>query len=193
MATTIAPPPDRTIPPSSFGDDIWFDMNNGNDDVQRILNFGWGLPQKLFDLFNDESFKTVLNKEGQKFGVTSELFFKSFDHARIVLFIDLGRVQGSLNIEGNRQKLHEQLDKVGLTGPSLQVKAGTLNMLANKIKKTFGKVINIAKRPVVKIVRKLLTCLNHLLESLKYVIPGFEAIKEIKEVGENYLAVADEG
>jgi hypothetical protein len=183
--------PATTPPPS--GDILWFDMNYGNDDVDKVLNFGWGLPQKLFDLFNDESFKSVLNREGEKFGVNSELFFKSLDQARLILFIDLGKVQGSLSVEGNRQKLAEQLEKVGCAGDALKLKAGTLNMLASKITKAAGNIINIAKRPLVKVVRKFLMCLNHLLGSLKYVIPGFEAIKEIKEVGENYLAVAEEG
>jgi len=185
MATAI------TLPP--LDNNQWFDMNYGNDDVDRIIYFGWGLPQKLFDLFNEESFKSILNREGKNFGVNSELFFKSLDHARIILFIDLGRVQSSLNTEDNRQKIAKRLEKVGLTGDSLKLKAGTLNMLGSKITKSFSNVIDFAKRPIVKIVRKFLTCLNHLLGSLKYVIPGFEAIKEVKEVGENYLAVADEG
>ena len=193
MATTVQNPPIVGDPPPPLGNSLWFDMNYGNDDVDRVMNFAWTLPQKLFDLFNNEGFRSLMDKEGAEFGVTSDLFFKSLEHAKVILFSDLDRIQSSFRNEINRNNFYNELDRIGFTGTSLQVKAGTLNMLGSKVTSPFGRIIDIAKKPLVKVVRKVLTCLNHLLGSLKYVIPGIEAIKEVKEVGENYLAVADEG
>ena len=53
-------------------------------------------------------------------------------------------------------------------------------------------IIDFALNPIVKVIRKLLSFLNKLFESLKIVIPGIDAIKEIKDVGEEYLSIADE-
>ena len=53
-------------------------------------------------------------------------------------------------------------------------------------------IIDFALNPIVKVIRKLLSFLNKLFESLKIVIPGIDAIKEIKDVGEEYLFIADE-
>ena len=101
-----------------------------------------------------------------------------------------------LNEKSNSNKAINQLQQIGFTGNSLQLKAKLLNKLwKDVIEEDYsisGKMIDFAQKKIVKLVRKFLHFLNSVLNSLKLFLPPLDAIKEVKEVMENYLKIADE-
>lgn len=77
------------------------------------------------------------------------------------------------------------------------MKAEHLNFLwkrvLRKVDNTTGAIIDFANNQLVKLLRRFFEYLNSILGSLKELIPGAEAIKEIKEIIESFLGIADEG
>ncbi len=168
---------------------LLFDLEYG---PATVINFAEKIPFHLRYIFDHASFRNIINEEEEVSKINSALFFKAFDQAEKNLFENLDILRQILPSE-----FQERLENIGFTGPSLQLKARRMNSLWNEVVSVVNSigqgVIDFAKAPIVKVIRKTLTYLNNILGSLKNAIPGLEAIKEIKEVGESYLGIADEG
>ena len=70
-----------------------------------------------------------------------------------------------------------KLKEAGLSGKQLQLKLGILNRAWEKFKDT----------GTAKVLRKLLSWINKILESLGAVLPGGEAVKELKDAIEELM------
>jgi hypothetical protein len=71
-----------------------------------------------------------------------------------------------------------------------------LNFLWTRVLRGVGNasdaIIDFANDKLVKLLRRFFEYLNSILGSLKELIPGAEAIKELKEIIESFLGIADE-
>lgn len=179
----------------------WFELNPNKNDLDNVLNFIEQVPSNLDYLFEQSSFRELLDKDFDKYGISSELFFSAFKEAKEEIYKELEFFRGNGFLKQFRfGKFNYNpnliLEEIGFTGNSLILKANVLNKLWDGVikvaEKAGGGVISFAINPIVKALRKFLTYLNSLLGSLKELIPGIDAIKEIKEVVESYLSIADE-
>jgi len=182
----------------------WFDKSKESDSVEFVLDFANRLPINLEQIFKNDRFIFFLNKIGKDYEVSADLFFSALTEATEILSRNLNEIR--LTNEGsevNRNNFRTGLANIGFTGDSLRLKIGTLNLLWKKVERTkrrqefpfsiIDRIIFFSKRPLVRVMRKLFGCLNDILGSLKGVIPGLEAIKEWKDISENYLSIAEEG
>ena len=83
----------------------------------------------------------------------------------------------SLKDEVNSDDNATKLEEAGLSGKQLQLKLGILNRVWEKFKDT----------GTAKVLRKLLGWINKILASLGAVLPGGEAVKELKEAIEELM------
>jgi hypothetical protein len=179
---------------------------DGGDPIEIVLNFCDHVPTMLEFIFLNPGFGELVDASFEETNVSYTLFSNSLAEAGEVLSINVEEIRARLRGDGPqnentdpnayRQQFLGQLQRIGFTGNSLELKANLLNRRLRQLFQTMQKlgkdIVDFAIKPLVKLIRALLKFLNKLFESLKIVIPGLDAIKEIKDVGEEYLDVADE-
>lgn len=177
--------------------DSWFDIDNQKTDLENVFKFLYDVPYKIDILlrdYNSNFFEQLQIAETQK--INKDIFLSALYEASRQLFNNLDFEREKLNSEENLQILTLRLNSVGFTNNSLVLKAETLNFNWRRVKRSVGEgvnnIIDFAKKPTVKLLRRFFSFLNSILGSLTSVFPGAEAIKEIKEVIESYLGLAEE-
>ena len=180
--------------------ELWFEQKE--NDNETVLHFLKTLSFKISELFNEEhsNYFITLNVPYTDSDLISELLFRdAFEEATLQLQEGLKKYKEKhIFIVRSPQyvSLNKRLEKIGFTKKSLELKIRTLNFhwkrLVEKVNSTTEKIIDFSVNPIVKLVRKLLSYLNSILGSLAKAIPSVEAIKEMKEVLESYLGVAEE-
>lgn len=190
MANGTGTPPPDYIP-------MGFEMDeNSSDPATIVLNFCKAVPDILQYFFDNESFRKLVDSQFVSTQIDFSLFMDSFKDSKRTLLNDVSSIEDRVYEQERREYFRQQLEKIGFTGSSLELKARLFNSYLKSaldtIKNIAQGIIDFALNPIVKVIRKLLSFLNKLFESLKIVIPGIDAIKEIKDVGEEYLSIADE-
>jgi hypothetical protein len=175
----------------------WFDLElNYVYDRDRVTSFLAELPNK-FETFiredNSNFFDTLRRVESP---ISRSTFTSALKSAADTLFQNLSRLQRRFDSSTFRNRFDRGLADIGFTGVSLLMKAEHLNFLWKRVLRmvdnTTGAIIDFANNQLVKLLRRFFQYLNSILGSLKELIPGAEAIKEIKEVIESFLGIADE-
>jgi len=179
---------------ADLNDLMWFNLSGGMSDTQIVLDFLREVPDNLRTIFDDESFRLLLDKDYNQYGIDSSAFFDALKEAEIVMHQSLDRTHGLLEKDPNYEPTFvNQLNQVGYTGASLQLKANVLNKLWTDVKNGLNAigeaVINFADFRIKPAVKRFLTFLNSCLGSLSHVIAGADAIKEIKEIGESLIDI----
>lgn len=170
----------------------WFDLSQGSGELETVLDFMERVPDNLKFLFNRPSFRDLLDEDAE-YGISSDLFFSALSEAKAQLDVELEVFKDNLYDENFRSSANLILVQIGFTNDSLKLKANVLKRLWADVTNVdpYGGIISFASSPIVKLTRKFLTYLNSLLGSLTKLVPGVDGIKEIKEIGESYLAIAD--
>ena len=177
--------------------DTWFDIREELSDADNGIQFLYGLPEKIRIL----TFETNSNFFGQlrisdSENITIESFLEALREAERILFQNLEEIQSRLANYAYRNRFSLRLLQAGLTGRSLTLKAAVLNAHWQRVKRRVGNaagaIINFANLTIVKPLRRFFEFLNSILGSFAGVIPGSEAIKEIKDILESYLGIADD-
>lgn len=181
----------------------WFPINEEQSDMQNVLNFIQQVPSNLRQVFvkkNSNFLKHYLLAD-KSAGISPLMFTLSFKEAEIVLrkgvisfkrdyYIDLLLKTNTQDTKGE-----PLLMNIGFAKKSLRLKAAVLNKLWAEIVKVSNRVgnriIDFANNEIVTLVRRFLAYLNSILGSLAKLIPAIEPIKEIKEIIESYLVIAD--
>ena len=176
----------------------WFDLNQEHEDLNSVLDFVDRVSENLEYIFNQDSFRELLDNDYDAYKISASLFFDALDNAaknlrdEVAIFRD--RIDKD-NLDYDERYVKNAnyiLTQIGFTGETLTLKANVLNKLWDGVLRAGDGIISFARNPIVKAIRKLLAYLNSLLGSLTKLIPGVDGIKEIKEIGESYLNVADE-
>ena len=175
----------------------WFELQEDSNDLENVIRFIETLPENLQEICKDDSFSQLLDRDYKRYQINYLLFMEAFEEAREVLKLnlDLFKFQISDNDPDQQENLiviSDILKDIGFSGSSLKLKAGLLSKLWSAVVSAGDGIISFASNPVVKALRKFLSYLNSLLGSLKELLPGIDAIKEIKEIIESYLNVAEE-
>jgi hypothetical protein len=175
----------------------WFELHEDSNDLNNVIRFIETLPDNLKELCKHESFIDLLDNDFKRYRINYFLFNEAFEEARDILNFDLQILKIQISDNNNQrmetlETFNEILDRIGFSGSSLKLKAGLINKLWDSVIAAGNGIITFASNPVVKALRKFLSYLNSLLGSLKELLPGIDAIKEIKEVIESYLGMADE-
>ena len=175
----------------------WFELYENSNDLNNVIRFIEILPDNLEEICKANSFAELLDRDYKRYQINYFLFSEAFNEAREALnrnleLFKLGISEENPHYKENLLVANEILNAIGFTGSSLKLKAGLLNKLWDGVISTGDGIISFASNSIVKALRKFLTYLNSLLGSLKELIPGIDAIKEIKEVIESYLSVAED-
>jgi hypothetical protein len=176
----------------------WFDIQEDKTDIENVFSFLQDLPRKI-DIFTrdyNSNFFVQLRIADSRI-ITAELFLAALEEASNQLFISLNVERERLNNDNAyAQFFNERLAGIGFTNNSIRFKAATLNFhwtrVTRRVGNAAGAVIDFANRPIVRLLRRFFHYLNSILGSLTSVIPGAEGIKEVKEIIESYLGIADE-
>lgn len=182
----------------------WFGLSESKNDLENVLDFVEQLPlkfQQIFDIDKSNFISHYIEKD-RDYGITPVLFLDTFNEAKRELELSLQFFRRNLNLDSligdntSGREAGEILLQIAFSGQSLKLKSAILNKLWSKIRiqvENFGGgIIDFANNPIVKLFRKFLQYLNSILDSLKELIPGIDALKEFKEIIESYLAIADE-
>ncbi|MEO7922326.1 MAG: hypothetical protein ABIR30_01475 [Chitinophagaceae bacterium] len=200
MANTQPPvinPPTTLLPPSLPPDNDWFELDDEKTDLENVLTFLEDLPGKLRTFFEEPYFDSVFKRLEASRQFSRGLFFNSLQEATEILRDDLRGLRSRMNSSSPDESgtaisvAEETIRRIGFTDQSLKLKATLLNRLGRKAKRAVHKVVGFVKRPIVKGIRGFLNFLNSILGSLTKLIPGAEAIKEIKDSGEALMALTD--
>lgn len=176
----------------------WFELNQNHDDLSNVLDFLEKAPDKLKFLFDQDSFIDLLNKDFELYKISSSRFFYALEDAGNNLKNEIRKFRSKISIESESydesfaSNANYTLTQIGFTGATLELKANVLNKMWDRVEKAGDGFISFIGRPIVKAIRKFLTYLNSLLGSLSKLVPGVDGLKEIKEIGESYVAIADE-
>lgn len=181
----------------------WFNYSENDSDINNVLTFLGDLPHNFNEFLDSKNsnFKVQLLKY-ENFGINVNLFnsalkeaFNEFEFR----FLNLNRRLKLDEISGINYRTHRfirDLRKNGLYGESLRLKAYVLNMLWSEVLEKANEfaqgIINFANNEIVKPLRKFLTYLNSIFGSFLQVFPGLESVKEIKEIMEAFLGIADD-
>ncbi|MCG7859240.1 hypothetical protein MD537_19850, partial [Flavihumibacter sediminis] len=118
--------------------------------------------------------------------ISVESFLAALEEASRILIQNLETIRKQLYLDGYRRRFESRLSQVGFTNRSLRLKAATLNFHWRRVRRRVGdavdSIIDFSNNPIVRVLRRFLEYLNSILGSLTKVIPGVEAIKEIKEI-----------
>lgn len=181
----------------------WFDYSENSSDITIVMTFLKDLPGNLKALVDSKNstFKEFLNTFDNH-GINSSLFEKAFSDATDEFEINFIMEDRSLKLDEilqnniRKERFARDLQRNGLTRESLRLKVNTLKLLWNNVMVGANTVaqgiIDFANKQVVKLLQKFFTYLNSFLGSISKVFTGLEAIKEIKEIIEAYLNIAED-
>ncbi|MBB6239006.1 hypothetical protein HDC90_003653 [Pedobacter sp. AK013] len=175
----------------------WFELNENSSDLNNVISFIEKLPDNLEKICEVDTFKTLLNNDKDHYQVDYSLFEEAFNEAKKVLKDNVAILKDqishiNLSYQENLKTVNDILNDIGFTGASLKLKARLLNKLWDGVISAGNGIISFTSNPIIKALKKFLTYLNNLLGSLKTLLPGIDAFKEIKEVIESYLDEAEE-
>nr|WP_319571444.1 hypothetical protein [uncultured Draconibacterium sp.] len=175
--------------------DYWFNLEL-EDDTEIITYFVNNLKENFQTLFTNENTSNFLQvmviSDNER--LSKERFLNVFSETFSILEIHLEET-GGIKFDPKFPSFSE-LYSIGWMDESLRYKGALLNDLWSNITKTVEKngdrLINFANNKILKLVRKFLTYLNSLLSSLSLAIPGIEAIKELKDIAESFISIAED-
>lgn len=175
----------------------WFELEESKTDAQNVINFLAGLPGRMSVLIQDynSNFFEQLAASGPV-QVIREVFMNALEEATMQLLSNLMQEREKLQNPVYALEFNSRLTSIGFTENSLRLKAHTLNFhwekLLTHVHTAGNTIIDFANNSVVKLVKRFLDYLNSVLGSLIKLFPGAEPIKEIKEIIESYLGIAEE-
>lgn len=165
--------------------------------IEKVLRFIEKISQSLHDIFNQETFRFLVDQDKKRYKIDSGLFIDALEQTRTQVTRELQVFRSQLSSK-NKVIRHKQLldadatlKHIGFTGYSYELKIKTFEKLRRQIPKIQRRIIDFAKRPVVVAVRSFLECVNSLLGSLAKLIPGLDGLLEVKDIGEGYLGLAE--
>lgn len=167
----------------------FFDTDENASNFTNVYNFLNTLPGNLKLLIDEHTsnFKQVVDRD-IPYGISYNLFILAFNEATTTLNDDL------IN-RSETQELNQILQRIGFTGDSLKLKAAIINKIWTELRTELSDImytlVDWGKKKIREIIEKLLKYLNSLLGSLKDLIPGSEALKELKEALEYYISDID--
>jgi len=168
----------------------WYSYNTDIDNLQNALLFLGGVPSNLKFIFAQESFIMLFDEFTKD--IHYDHFMKSFYEAGEILVNSLGKVKDNLHKEEYRRALYFRLAENGLTENSFTFKINLLNLHWKRAYSTVKDgIIDFANSKTVGLFRKVFEFLNSILGSFASIIPGVDAIKEIKEIGESLIGLAE--
>ncbi|HRP33703.1 MAG TPA: hypothetical protein PKV73_17525 [Agriterribacter sp.] len=177
--------------------DTWFDIDEYRSDTDDVIHFLRELPGKIRKLVDERNsnFYSQLRAYESK-DITKEYFLEALEDARYILLSGLDGIQFRLDDDQFSAEFQFSLYQIGFTGGTLRLKAAILNAHWKRVIRMVGNatdaILDFANDAIVKVLRRFFEYLNSILGSLVEVIPGADAIKEIKEIIESFLGIADE-
>lgn len=135
----------------------------------------------LIDLKRSNYFK-ILNKTVKSKGMKisyNQLYTNAYREAFNGYNEFLKKIRKDISIDIEAHNLYYNLKKIGFTGYNLKLKLTLLTEWWAKLKKlTHRAAINMADKETRQVVKKLLSHIQSLMESLKHIFPGLEIIIE---------------
>ncbi|MBN8585683.1 MAG: hypothetical protein J0M37_11365 [Ignavibacteria bacterium] len=174
----------------SLDQSIWYNYNSEKDNLENAFSFLEELPEKLNFIFSQESFKRLFDDITED--INYELFENSFYEVREQLDMNLKLVKENIRIKRYKTYLYLRLAQNGFTENSFKLKINLLNFHWKKAYLTAKNgIIDFANNKTVGLMRKVLDLLNSILGSFASIIPGVDAVKEIKEVAESIISLGE--
>ncbi len=168
----------------------WYTYNTELDNLENALLFLRKVPTNLEFIFGQKTFLELFNDFTED--INYDHFISTFFEASEQLLGNLYKVENSLNNERYRNTLYSRLAENGLSKNSLTFKINLLNLHWKRAYSTVKDgIIDFANSKTVGLFRKVLEFLNSILGSFASIIPGVDAVKEIKEIGESLLGLAE--
>lgn len=150
-----------------------FGLGQGLDDRQLIARFIAKTVALLGDFLDDNqtNFVQRLSKVSPDLGNRYTLAFQEVTTV----------INPMLNEAGLNWIDTEKLQRAGLTGQNLQLKAQVLNLFGERLPNGNQRLL-LWDRGINRVVRKFLDFLNKVLSSLATAVPIVEILKEFKDL-----------
>jgi hypothetical protein len=175
----------------------WFDLSDKYTyNRDHVLSFLERLPGKIGTFVREDNSNFFYILKIVESPITPALFLTELEYAANRLYQNLSRLRERFESVEFRNAFDQVLADIGFAQNSLLMKATHLNFLWTRVLRGVGNasdaIIDFANDKLVKLLRRFFEYLNSILGSLKELIPGAEAIKELKEIIESFLGIADE-